>query len=344
MPVTDLLKVQVEVETAFETDTATPANCGPADHLLMGVTEGTLNIMDEVHLTERSGHLYPSDLVAQVGQSGEGSVTMDMSYEDCLYVLNNFFDAATVSTSTTTTGTGPSTFTYGNWAFDSPADTAVTPGYLTIEFGAPSAEYEACGVLFTELNISGEAGGVWTGSFPFLAQQINTCSMASLSDSTVELIRMADTDIYIDTWTGTIGTTKKADTLISFELSVMNGRHLKTFAGSLAPKDWGDTQWSGTLTTVMEFNATAKSYVDALIARTGEVQRAIRIIADNGSGPGDGTHRQASIDFYGTLVDGAELFEDRDGNVTVSLTWQGTYNDTGTDWFSMDIKNRVTAL
>ena len=342
MAVTDLIKVQVEVETAFAT-TAT-ANCGPADHLLMGITEGTLNIMDEVHLTERSGHLYPSDLAAQVQQHGEGAIVMDMSYEDCLYVLNNFFDAATVSTSTTTTGTGPSTFTYGNWAFDAPADSAVTPGFLTIEFGAPNAEYEACGVLFTELNISGEAGGVWQGNFPFLAQQVNTCSMATCADSTVELMRMADTTLYIDTWAGTIGTTAKADTLISFELAATNGRHLKTFAGKLSPQDWGDTQWSGTLTAVLEYNATAKAYVDAILARTGVAQHMVRIECDNGSGPGDGTHREFILDFYGTLVDGAELFSDRDGNITVQLVWQGTYNDSDSQWLSFDVKNRVTAL
>ena len=342
MAVTDLIKVQVEVETAFAT-TAT-ANCGPADHLLMGVTDGTLNIMDQVHLTERSGHLYPSDLVAQVQQHGEGSISMDMSYEDCLYVLNNFFDAATVSTSTTTTGTGPSTFTYGNWGFVSPADTAVTPGYLTIEFGAPGGEYEACGVLFNELNISGEAGGVWTGTFPFLAQQINTCSMASLSDSTVELMRMADTELYIDTWAGTIGTTNKADTLISFNLNATNGRHLKTFAGELTPQSWGDTQWSGTLTAVLEYNAAAKSYVDALLARTGVAQHMVQIQCDNAGGPGDGTHREFVMDFYGTLVDGAVLFSDRDGNITVELTWQGTYNDTDSRWLAFSVKNAVTAL
>ena len=335
MAVTDLIKVQMEVETAWTT-------CNTADHLCMGVTDVSVNIMDEVHLTERSGHLYPSDLAAQVGQHGEGSISMDLSYEEINYVLNNFFDAATASTTTTTTGT--LTYTYYNRAYDSPADTAVTPGYLTIEFGAPSANYQACGVLFNELNISGEAGGIWTGNFPFLASSINTCTMAALSDSAVELIRMADTEIYIDTWAGAIGTTKKDDVLVSFDLSVSNGRHLKNFAGDIGPQDWGDTKWSGTLTTVLEFTAVAKAYVDALLDRTGVVQRAIRIIADNDAAATDGTDRVASFDFYGTVVDGAELFSDRDGNITVSLTWEGTYNDTGTDWLSFDVKNLDAAL
>jgi hypothetical protein len=341
MAVTDLIKCQLNVETAFAT--AATANCGPADHLLMGVTDVSVNVMDEVHLTERSGHLYPSDLASQVGQMGEGSITMDLSYEDIAYVLNNFFDAVT-TTSTTTTTPGTIAYTYYNRAWDAPADTAVTPAYLTFEFGAPSANYEACGVLFNELNISGEAGGIWTGDFPFLAQQINTCTMASLSDSAVELIRMADTTLYVDTWSGTIGTTPVADTLISFGLSVSNGRHLKTFAGNIEPQSWGDTRWSGTLNIVAEFNASAKAYVDAMLARTGVVQRAIRIQADNDAvAAGDGD-RVINLDFYGTLVDGATLFSDREGNITVSLDWEGTYNDTGSDWLSFDLKNQDASI
>ena len=44
----------------------------------------------------------------------------------------------------------------------------MTPNYLTIEYGGDGNEYAACGVLFTELNISGEAGSVWQGTFPFI--------------------------------------------------------------------------------------------------------------------------------------------------------------------------------
>jgi len=336
MPVTDLVKAQVDVE-------ATWGVCGTADHLLMGITDATLNIMDSVHQVERSGWYYPSDLVAQVQQHGEGSLSIDLSYEEILYMLDNFFDAETPATSTTTTGTV--TYTYYNWAYDAPTDTTVTPSPLTIEFGAPNAQYQACGLLFTELNISGEAGGVWTGTFPFLAQEVNTVTMATVTDSAVELIRMADTEIYMDTWAGTIGTTKKDDALISFDLSVTSGRHLKQFGGELEPQDWGDTQWTGTLTTVLEFTAAVKSHVDDLLDPTATpIQRMIRIQADNDATAVSGNDRIATIDFYGTLVDGVELFGDRDGNVTISLTWQGTWNDTDSAWLGFDIKNVVTGL
>ncbi|NIV36805.1 MAG: hypothetical protein GWN58_47430 [Anaerolineae bacterium] len=318
MPVTDLIKAQVGQESSWGT-------CVVATAKLMGVTEANLQIVDEVHQTEKSGSYYPSDLVAEVSQMGKGSISMDLSYEDILYPLDNFFDEESP--------TGTTTYT---WAYDAPSDTTVTPNYLSIEFGAPSAEYEACGVLFTELNISGEAGGIWVGEFPFVCSSVAAGAMASLSDRAVELIRMADTEIYIDTWSGTIGSTKLDDALVSFELSVNPQRHVKQFAGEISPQSWGDGQWTGTLTTVLEFVAGTKAYVDALLGPA-LVQRMIRIAAT--SAP-----RSATIDFYGTLVNGAELFEDRDGNITVSLEWQGTYNDTDSAWLGFSIVNLVASL
>jgi hypothetical protein len=124
--------------------------------------------------------------------------------------------------------------------------------------------------------------------------------------------------------------------LISFDLNVSTGRHLKQFAGSLQPTAWGDTQWRGTLTTVVEFEADAKGIVDALVA-PGLVQRLIQIVATSG------TH-SATIQFAGTLVNGVELFTDRDGNITVSLEWQGTYNDTVSGWFDVDVVNSTATL
>ena len=322
MPVTDLIRVQVGPETATGWGT-----CVAAKDKLLGVTDANLNIVDEVHQVEKTGWLYPSDLVAEVSQSGEGSIMLDLSYEEILYPLDNFFDAATQ--------TGTTTYT---WPYDAPTDTAVVPQYMTIEFGAPSAEYEACGVLFTELNISGEAGGIWTGSFPFICSKVDDGAMATgLTERAIELIRMADTEIYVDTWTSTIGTTKLDDALISFDLNVTANRHLKQFAGEIEPQDHGEGRWSGTLTTVLEYTAGVKALVDAMSAATGVVQRMIRIRAT--SAP-----KSATIDFYGTLMNGADLFDDREGNVTVSLEWQGTYNDTASEWFGIDVVNNVADI
>jgi hypothetical protein len=323
MPVTDLIKVQLgpEVATAWGT-------CVAATDKLLGVTDANLQIVDEVHQVDKTGWYYPSDLVAQVANSGEGNIMMDLSYEEILYPLDNFFDAATQ------TGTDPY-----NWNYDAPTDTTVVPQYLTIEFGAPDAEYEACGVLFTELNISGEAGGIWTGAFPFLCKNIDDAAIVTtgITERAIELIRMADTEIYMDTWTGTIGSSKFDDQLISFNLQVTSNRHLKNFAGELQPENWGDGIWRGTLTTVLEYEDDTETLVENFSAASGVVQRKIRIVATSG------TH-SATIDFYGTLVNGVNLFEDREGNVTVSLEWSGTYNDDDSAWLGIDVVNSVADI
>lgn len=327
MPATDLIKVQMGQEATWGTAVDASAK-------LMGVTDASLQIADEVHQTERSGMLYPSDLVAEVQFMAEGSITMDLTYEDILYPLEGVFDAI----ETHATATGPWT-----WAYAAPDDTAVVPQPFTIEIGTPDAvadaEYEASGALFTELNISGEAGGVWVGEFPFLAEDADDDTMktgTAVADRAVELIRMADTTIDIDTWSGSYGGGGLTFQLISFELSVSTGRHLKQFAGALQPTAWGDTQWTGTLTTVVEFEADSKAIVDALLV-PGLIQRLIEIEATSGTS-------SATIQFAGTLVNGVELFSDRDGNITLSLEWQGTYNDTVSGWFDVDIINSVKTL
>jgi len=293
----------------------------------MGVTDASVDIVDEVHQSTDMGAMYPSDVVAEVSQHAEGSITMDLSYEDILYPLDNMFEEETP------TDASP----LYTWTYVAPTTAVLVGNVYTLEFGAPDAEYEVTGALFTGGTISGEAGGVWTGEFPFIGQDVDDNSMTALASHTVELIRMADTVLTIDTWTGTMGATPVSSELISFELAFETGRHLKYFNGALAPGDYGCTKHTGTLTTVMEFGTVAKAIVDALTI-PGLIQRQIRLKATSS------TH-YAQIDFAGTLdAGGVTLFDDRDGNITVSLPWVGTWNDTDTNWLEFTIANALSTL
>ena len=313
MAITDLIKVQIGQAAAWGDVTAATAK-------VMGITDATLSAVEPVHHTEKSNWMRPSRLAVQTGFYGEGSFSMDLSYEDLLYPLDNFFSQCTPA------GTV--------WTYNPPLLSAVTtPNHYSIEVGATDAGYTASGALITELNISGEAAGIWTGTFPFVCEDVDDQAMtAALVDRAVELIRMADTTLQLDAWGTAAGTAAaSASTLISFALNVKNGRHLKTFAGALQPTAYGETKWSGTLTTVLEFNAIGKAIVDALLTPV-LTQRAIRIGATSAG-------KYARIDFYGTLIDGTTLFEDRDGNITVSLTWEGTYQPTQGTWMVIAIDN-----
>jgi hypothetical protein len=323
MAVTDLVKVQIGQQADLETPAAATA-------ILMGVTDAHLQVVSEEHHVAKSGWYYPSSHISQVAFSGEGSISMDLSYEDIIFPFDNFFDEeAPVGTV---------------WTYTAPVDAQIDPNYYTIEFGddgaGTAAEFEAAGCLFTELNIKGEAGGIWTGTFPFVCVDVDDLAMTgALGDRAVELIRMSDTDIHLDAWGTAAGTAAaSADTLISFELHVEKNLHLKTFAGDMNPTAWGDGQWTGTLKTVLEHNAVSDALIDALLA-PGLVQRAIEIEA---IGPVSASF--VTIHFYGTLVNGVKLFDDREGNVVVSLEWEGTYDPTQADWLEIIVDNGVAAL
>lgn len=320
MPVTNLRKVQLGQESSWGTGVAATA-------ILMGVTDASLSVADEVHQTAEQGTMYPSPLVAEIKQSGEGSIKYDASYEDILFALDGIFGDCSP------TGSDPYT-----WAYSAPTTTAPTPREYTMEFGAPSAEYQMIGGIFNTLAIEGDVDGdgVWTVSADVIGKAVEAEAMTSLSSRTVELIRMADTALYIDAWGGTIGSTAVATSLISFSLSVDPKYHLKHFAGAVAPGDFGEAQWEGSLSLTAEFNATVKAYVDALLTPA-LVQRQIRLKATSGT-------KTATLDFAGTLTDGVTLFEDRDGNMTVALTFNGTYNSTLSNWFKAEAVNSVATL
>jgi hypothetical protein len=319
MAVKDLIKLQVGQEVAWGTSVAATAK-------VMGVTDMSLDIVDEVHQSEAyNGTMYPSDLVAEVSQHGEGSFSMDLSYDDILYPLDNLFEQEAPA------GADPYT-----WTYVAPTTAVLAGNNYTFEMGGTGAEYEAAGVTLTGATISGEAGGVWTGEFPFFSKTVDDGAMAVLADRAVELIRMADTVLYIDTWAGTMGTTAVAGELISFALTFETGRHLKYFNASLAPSSFGETRWTGNLELVMEYSTVTKALVDALSA-PGLVQRQIRLLAT--SAPDT-----AQIDFAGTLMGGVSLFDDRDGNLTATLNFQGTYNDTDTDWLEIVVVNSIASL
>jgi hypothetical protein len=101
------------------------------------------------------------------------------------------------------------------------------------------------------------------------------------------------------------------------------------------PTAHGEAQWEGTLQTVLEFDSTAKAYVDALLS--GKVEKQIEIEATRGD-------NVATIQFAGTLIGGVPLFGDRDGNMTVELNWEGTFNSTLGNWLKMSVINGVSAL
>jgi hypothetical protein len=327
MPASVLRKVQLAKQTAWGTANTT------ATVQLTGVTDISLNIVDDVYQPQFMGTLAPSVTTVNMGQHGEASITQAASYQDLPYYLEGVFGTSAASAGANTT------YVY---KYEAALSQITTAPYYTVQYGSTGAAYQLNGALVGNVTISGEAGGIWEVSADLLGKNVTTkAHTTGLDVRNVDLIRMSDTNIYMTPWTrSTLSTTALSATLISFELTANPQRHLKMFAGSTTPGAHGDSTWESQLTTVMEFNATAKAFVDALKAPA-LVQRQIRIKAATGTTTGA---REATIDFAGTIVDGVELFGDRDGNMTVSYVWNGTYNTVSTSFLKLRVKNELGSV
>jgi hypothetical protein len=318
MVATALRKVQVGQETTWGTGVAATA-------ILMGITDVSFDVADEVEVLQEMGHLNPSSIAYLQTLHAEGNITARATYEDIMYFAKGVFGA-------------PSSAGTYTWTYAAPTTAAPTLNGMTLEFFDPTgAPYEADGVLFNGLTISGEAGGMWQVQSPLLGETIVAAAMTTaLSERTVEAIRCGDTVLYMDTWGGTMGTTSVGATLISFSAEITPNRHLKQFCGSLTPENYGEGVWTGTLTTVLEFNSTAKALVDAMLAPA-LLQRQIQIKASSSS-------KNAAIQWAGTKSSGTTLFSDRDGNMTVELKWAGTYHATYGNWCKVIVTNAVQTM
>lgn len=327
MPATALKVVQLGKEPA-----GTWGSAARATVRLIGVTDVEMTPDQEIYQPPELGRLYPANVTDEVAQSASGSIKQDGLYQDICYWLDGVFGPATGSA-----GTG--TAYIRNYA--APIAAKSSPRSYTVEYGSTAAPVKMLGALPAKLTIESEAGKVWTVACDLIGQKL--AALAGLSTAgvtstrSVQLIRAADTVFAVGAWANSTYTNVSA-TLISFSLAVDPKRHLKAFHGSINPGSHGEDRWEGTLTTVLEFNATASGYVTALLS--GKVQRRIKLTATGTPA----ANRIAVVEFAGTLVEGVKLFEDRDGNITASFKWNGTYSSTLGNWLKAKITNEVSAL
>jgi len=319
---------------------------GVAVTKLHGITDATLRVLDNVETVPSVGWYGPSPIALQVSQSGEYSLDMVATYEEMPRLLNGLFSAVGTATGVSTGVSSGGTSGPYSFYWEAPVSAPSTSHTYTFEYGAAGSThvYRAPGSVIKHMNIKGEAGGLWNMTVDGFSQMIvaSSCGFSSgasaelLADRTVNPIRMADTTLRLDGSTGNstgslVAWTTLAATLISFELDVESNRHPKLFAGQVYPGDWGDAAYTGSLKTTLEFNANAKTIVNQLLSTAGTVsnttqqtvKKLIRLRNVQGSSMGT---KSAILDFSGVLVDGAELFGDRDGNMTVDLTFNGFFS------------------
>ena len=325
----DLLQVQIGKETTWGTSVTPTAK-------LMNVTDISLEPVVEtiVHKTIR-GTLAPGYLANVRRIAGQGSIQALVDYEDLPYYLEGLFGVATPS------GAGPYTRDY---VAPVVTGTKPTPRIFTVVYGDSSGTYKLEGGLITKLTIKGDALSPLTLQADLIGKDVVTGSLASLSDRTVNVVMGADTTLYIDTWSGTMGSTQVNATFFAFELTIDSKMTLRHYMGALTPGAYTQPAYEGTLKLTLEFNTTSKAYLDALLTSTvgSPFQRQVRIKATRDSGSSE---KLAQFDFAGTATTAPKVFTNQDGVATIELELHGTYNSgTFANWFKASSKNSVSTL
>ena len=295
---------------------------------LRGIEELMLRSKNNVLMLEdMSLGLAGASQAVVAGIGGEGSVKAWCSYEHLAYWLDNMFGNATP------TGAGPYVRAYA-----APSASAPTPRILSLVKGTSIGAYQLVGALLSSLTLRLEQESALMLNGDLVGNKVATDALESLADVSVNPIMASQVaSIYWDAWAGTMGTTALDRCYVRMmELSIEPDRKLRPCFGSLSKDAYSESAWTGTLKLSLEFNATTKADVDAIIGGT-LTQRQVEINCADST-------RALELQFAGTVTDDLEIFGDDDGVVTAEVTLTRTYHSTFGNWFKASLSNGVATL
>jgi len=253
----------------------------------------------------------------------------DETFEDLNYWLDSLFSAATPS------GTGPYTRAYA-----APLTAAVTPTFMTLQWGQANEVWQMQDASLTTLTMSGtNNGGIQVGG-SLIGGKVIAGTLASLNDRTgLTRVTGCMAALAIDAWAGTMGQTAVASSAFSWELTINANRQYRGYLGDCTPTTWNDQKWSGQLRLSLELNDTTDDYLIAMLASTNAIlERQIKISYTNG------TDDLLEIQFAGHTMSAPQLFQDRNGVMTYDLVFDGVYNPTFANWLKINTTSGINAL
>jgi len=253
----------------------------------------------------------------------------DETFEDLNYWLDSLFSAATPS------GTGPYTRAYA-----APLTAAVTPTFMTLQWGQANEVWQMQDASLTTLTMSGtNNGGIQVGG-SLIGGKVVAGALESLPERTgLTRVTGCMAALAIDAWAGTMGATAIASSAFSWELTINANRQYRGYLGDCTPTTWNDQKWSGQLRLSLELNDTTDDYLIAMLAATNAIlERQIEISYTNG------TDDLLEIQFAGHTMSAPQLFQDRNGVMTYDLVFDGVYNPTFENWLKINTKSGINAL
>jgi len=257
-----------------------------------------------------------------------GSMKGWASYEHIAYWLDNLFGQATPS------GAGPYVRAYA-----APITTAPTPRILSLTKGDSTVGgYQMAGALLSSFTLRFEPKKRTEMSGDLMGVSVAEDALEVLTPPVVTPIMANHLGaIKWDAWGGTMGTTAMALCTVRFaELTVTPDRASRNCFGALTAGSYVEKPWQGSLKLGLEFNATTKTDVSAILTGT-LTQKQVVLTATSGS-------QILKIEFAGTVVDEIEIFGDDDGVVTVDVTLERTYHATFANWLKVTSTNSIATL
>lgn len=282
-------------------------------------------------LEELRGSLAPTHQTALDWYASSATFEMpDATFEEIVYPLEMLF--GTVSP----TGAGPYVRAYA-----APLTTAVTPRFATLQYGQGTDVYQMQDASVATLTLTGDSNGGLQVGGSLVGGKVIGGNIAELSDAASET-RMTGcmAKVLIDAWDATSISTEISNTAFSWELTINSNREYRSYLGSCTPTAYADNNWNGQLKLSMEFNATSKAMVDAILAASNTIlEKQIKIVYSVGATT---TLRTFSVEFAGHTMQAPQLFTSRNGVTSVDLVFDGVYNSKLANWLKVNSTSGLT--
>ena len=263
-----------------------------------------------------------------------GSATFEVSdetFEDVNYWLDALFGTASP------TGNGPYVRAYA-----APTTAAVTPHFMTLQYGQTDGVFQLQDASVASLTLSGaDNTGVQVGG-SIIGGKVMQGALAALSDRT-GVTRMSGcmASVGIATWDSSSFTTL-ANSAFSWELSINSNREYRGYLGDCTPTAYNDQKWNGQLRLSFELNDTTDDHLTAMLSTASAIlERQVKIEYKTGKST---TERSMAITFAGHSMQAPELFQDRNGVTTYDLVLDGVYNPTLANWLKIETKSATQTL
>ena len=326
-----MLNAHNVLQSAWQTAFGTPKT--PATVKLQNVSSFRLRPEFQTRALEQlRGTLAPTHQTTLDNYAGSAPFEVsDETFEDVNYWLDALFGAATP------TGTLP----YVR-AYNAPTTAAVTPHFMTLQYGQTDEVWQLQDASVASLTLSGaDNTGVQVGG-SIIGGKVTAGSLASLSDRT-GVTRMSGcmASVAIAAWDSSSFTTL-ANSAFSWELSINSNREYRGYLGNCTPTAYSDQKWNGQLRLSFELNDTTDDHLIAMLSTASAIlERQVKIEYKTGTST---TERSMAITFAGHSMQAPELFQDRNGVTTYDLVLDGVYNSTLGNWLKIETKSATQTL